>query len=417
MMKRHFERFVHLHKHALEILGGAAAIDLAILGLWILFVAGAGAAVAGVTVEKTRTTTTSTTTTTVPTATGATPGIGALAYGGNLKYVTNLNKYSMVIGSSYSSDSTLLASSAGRSLTYFDGTDIRSSYSTGVTYTDAVAHGWLLKSATGALLFNSQYSSYCADIGSTGYQAKWISNVTAYLVAHPGTDGIFIDNVLPNPKADCGAYPAKYPTTVSYSAAQVSFVKTVYTSLSAKGYYVALNGGAYTSGDPLYNDGTATLNWWKRIGPYSSGLMNENYDQTSHGLRNSATAWYGYFDSWQRLIGTAQGMGKDFIGLTKSSGMNTTTALYGKASFLLEWDGRGSVFMYICGGSCNPTNSVWTQNIGIPKSAKVAVGVGYKRSYTAGTVLVNPSPSTSQKFTVNTVAYTLAPTTARILKP
>jgi hypothetical protein len=108
-------------------------------------------------------------------------------------------------------------------------------------------------------------------------------------------------------------------------------------------------------------------------------------------------------------------MGDDFIGLEKGSSTNTTAMTYGKASFLLEWNGGGSVFMYSARGS-DPTNGAWTTNIGKPARAKVRVGAGWERAYTGGTVLVNPSASASQTFTVKGKSYTLAPTTARILK-
>jgi hypothetical protein len=70
----------------------------------------------------------------------------------------------------------------------------------------------------------------------------------------------------------------------------------------------------------------------------------------------------------------------------------------------------------IKGSSADTTNSAWTASIGTPIGAKVAVGVGYRRTYTGGTVLVNPSPSASQTFTVNGASYTLAPTTAKIIE-
>jgi hypothetical protein len=368
-----------------------------------------------VTVTTPGTTTATPTTTTSPVASG-TPGIGAICESGCLTNITDPNLYSVVIGGAWSGDvASVTEKVVGRGLSYFDGTDVKQSFSTGVPYTDALNNGWLLKSSTGALLTNSSFGSYCADVGSTGYQDEWIRNVEGYLVAHPGVDGVFIDNVLYDPKGDCGGYPAKYPTTAAWAAAMVSFVQAVYATLNAKGYYVALNAGAFKSGDSTYNDGTSTVNWWKQVGPYSSGLMNENYDQTSQGLRTSANAWYGDYDGWQRLIGTAQGMGKDFLGLTKSGGMNTTVAIYGKASFLLEWNGGGSAYLYTCGTACDPTNSAWTTDIGQPAGEKVAVGVGYERSYTNGAVLVNPSPSVSQTFTVGGVSYTLAPTTAKII--
>jgi hypothetical protein len=107
-------------------------------------------------------------------------------------------------------------------------------------------------------------------------------------------------------------------------------------------------------------------------------------------------------------------MGDDFLGKMDSKNLDPARMVYGKASFLLEWNGGGSVFMYNDTPN-DPTDPAWTTDIGLPTAAKVQIGVGWMRPYTRGTVLVNPSASTSQTFTVNGTSYTLAPTTARIL--
>ena len=143
--------------------------------------------------------------------------------------------------------------------------------------------------------------------------------------------------------------------------------------------------------------------------------MDEYYAQASnHQLRASGTAWYQLWDGWQRLIGVAQSLGDDFLGLEYNGATDTAAMTYGKASFLLEWNGGGSVFMYN-DGSTDPTNGAWTADIGTPTAQKEQVGVGWERAYSGGTVLVNPSASVSQTFTVDGTSYTLAPTTARIL--
>jgi hypothetical protein len=354
------------------------------------------------------------------TTSGGTPGIGVLAYGGNLKYVLNLNGYSMVIGSSYSSDSPLLQSTAGRGLTYFAGSDVNTTYSTGVPSSQASANGWLLYCGT-ILCTNKGFANdYIGDIGSSGYQQAFITNVENYLAAHPGTDGVFIDDVLYTATGLIGSYPNKYPSLSSWSSAQVSFVKAVYAALHSKGYYVALNASGYVPGDANSNTSANEQTFWKMVGPYSDGLMNEWYDETASGittaqLRSTGAAWYQEWDSWQQIIPLIQSMGKDFIGLTKQTCTNTTAMTYGKASFLLEWNGGGGAYIYTCGGSTDPTNTAWTKNVGTPSAAKVQVGVGWERTYTKGTVLVNPSPTASQTFSVNGTSYTLSPTTARIL--
>jgi hypothetical protein len=321
----------------------------------------------------------------------------------------------------------VLEHAAGRSLTYFDGMDVATTYSTGVPYSQALSNGWLLKDAAGNYLINSTYGTYCADVGSSGYQQAWISNVLAYLTARPGIDGVFIDNTMPDPKSECGAYPAEYPSTSAYTAAMLSFVKAVYSVLHTHGYYVALNAGAYIAGDPSYDDGSLTVNWWKELGPYADGLMNEYYDETSTSTRQSramGTAWYQHWDGWQRLIGTAQSMGDDFLGLTKQTCTDTAAMMYGKASFLLEWNGGPSAFMFTC-GTTDPANPAWTTSIGQPLGAKVQVGVGWMRHYSEGLVLLNPSPTSTQTFSLGgsyidpsgatVTSVTLQPTTAMVL--
>jgi len=370
------------------------------------------------TTTTTSTTTTAGTTTTTAASSGGGAGIGLLSYGGHLSSFSDLSQYRLVVGDAWDSDAAVLASVPGLGLAYFSGTDVNTSFSTGVPYAQALANGWLLTDASGNLLVNRTYpSNYVGDIGSAAYQQAWIANVEQYLAAHPGIDGVFIDDVLYDPKALCGTYPAKYPTTSAWAAAEVSFVKAVYAALHAKGYYVALNAGAYVSGDPTYDDGSSTISWWKQVGPYADGLMDEYYAETSNGtnqLRASGSAWYQQWDGWQRLIGVAQSMGDDFLGLEYNGATNTAAMTYGKASFLLEWNGGGSVFLYNAGAS-DPANGAWTTDIGTPAGPKQQVGVGWERPYTAGTVLVNPSPTASQTFTVGGTTYTLGPTSARIL--
>ncbi len=206
------------------------------------------------------------------------PGIGIWALGGHLAGVATPGLYSTAIAST--SDAATLAGLPGRSLAYFAGTDVNVNWSTGVPYSQALANGWLLTGSTGSLLTNTGYpSNYVGDVGSTGYQQAWITNVLAYLGAHPGLDGIFIDDMLYDLKPLAGTEAAKYPTQQQWAAATLSFAKAVGTALRSHGYYVALNASGYIPGDTNSNDGTNTVAWWKQLGPYTNGLMNEYYER------------------------------------------------------------------------------------------------------------------------------------------
>jgi hypothetical protein len=314
----------------------------------------------------------------------------------------------------------------GKSLVYFSGTDVNSRWNTGVPYAEARRHGWLLKDAAGNLLVNRRYpSNYIGDVGNAAYQRAWITNVTRILHRN-GDDGVFIDDVLYDLKPLAGTEAAKYPTQQQWAAATVSFVKAIGTALRSHGYYVALNASGYIPGDTNSNDGTNTITFWKQLGPYVDGLMNEYYDQTATTqLRATGTAWYQQWDGWQRLINTAQSMGNDFFGLMHGPVGDAHRMSYGKASFLLDWNGGGGAFIYQPGSRGDPWNGAWTRDIGRPIGPKHQVGTAWFRRYRDGIALVNPSPSTSQHLDLGRTylspagkpvsQLTLAPTTGLVL--
>lgn len=326
-------------------------------------------------------------------------------------------------------DASRAAREPGRSLVYFSGTDVNTRWSTGVPYAQARRHGWLLRSASGGLLVNRSYpSDYVADVGSPQYQQSWISNVSRFLRAHRD-DGVFIDDVLADLKPLAGVEAAAYPTQQAWAAAQLSFVRAVGTALRARGYYVLVNASGYVPGNLASDTGAATASWWRRLNPYVSGLMQEYYGETSDGsnrLRSDGAGWAQNWNGWQRLVGIAQANGRDFVGLTYGQPGDTRTMQYGKASFLLDWDGRGGAFVYEPTGGGNPWNAAWTQSLGRPTGRKRAVGSGWLRRYRGGVVLLNPSPASSQSFVLHgryvaadgSVAetVTLPPTTGLILR-
>ena len=179
-------------------------------------------------------------------------GVGLLHLGGALSNATNQSSYSDLIVSQ--SDTAAAARQPGRTLSYFSGTDVTTSWSTGVPYTQASANGWLLKNAAGAFVKNTGYNCYIGDVGNPAYQAAWATNVIAFLRANGG-EGVFIDDVLRDIKPLTGEYPAAYPNQAAWQAAMASFIASVGASLKAAGYYVLVNADGYTSGNSGSDDG------------------------------------------------------------------------------------------------------------------------------------------------------------------
>jgi hypothetical protein len=87
-----------------------------------------------------------------------------------------------------------------------------------------------------------------------------------------------------------------------------------------------------------------------------------------------------------------RGPGTDFIAGGHGIATDTTMMSYGKAAFLLKWNGGGrSVFYWMPTDTSDPWNPAWTTPIGSPSGAMSAVGTGWRRNYSDGTVIVNPN--------------------------
>jgi len=354
-------------------------------------------------------------------------GTGVSSLRAELSHFRQSGRYSMLIVPTR--EARLAAKKPGRSLVYFAGTDVNTDWNAGVPYRTALANGWLLKDGAGNLLKNLGFpDNYIGDVGNPAYQRAWLANVLEF-VRRTHVDGVFIDDVLNDLTPMAGGEAAEYPTQQAWADAELSFIRTVGSALRAKGYYVLANASAFVRGDPDSDTGATTASWWRELGPYVNGLMDESYAQDpggSYALRATGTAWYQNWDGWQQLVQVAQSMGKDFVGVTYGRGSDLATMVYAKASFLLDWNGGGGAFMYVPTDNVDPSGAIWATNIGSPLGAKRQVGAGWMRKYTGGAALVNPSPDQSQSFDLgrayvgpagNSVeTVTLSPTSAMILR-
>ena len=354
-------------------------------------------------------------------------GTGLLRIGHLLSRASGRSRAALLIVSR--AQASAAAREPGRSLVYFAGSVVCRPWSCGVPYAQAKKNGWLLADSAGkALVSRSHPSNAVADVGNPAYQRAWLRNVSRFLNAHHD-DGVFIDAVLADLVPLTGEESASYPTQRDWARAQLSFIRAVGLALRARGYYVLANASGYVPGEHASETGASTAAWWRALAPYVSGLMNEYYQEIPTGtdeLRSSGDAWTQNWTGWQRLIRVAQSHGRDFVGVTYGAPRDTRTMSYGKASFLLDWNGRGGAFVYEPTNDANPWSGVWTQTIGRPLARKRPVGVGWLRGYSRGVVLLNASPSHAQRFSLPgrynrpdgsvVTVETLPPTTGLILR-
>jgi hypothetical protein len=334
-------------------------------------------------------------------------GIGIERLGNSYASGSSYGRYSYVaVGIADAAEAGALDTT---SLVYTSGTSVPQSWTAGVPYGLALANGWLLKDAGGDPVMNLQYGRNVGDFGNRAYQEAFIGWTLAFLRENHN-EGIEIDDVVCDAAQLTHAYPAKYPNRRAWEEAQVSFVAAVGDALRAHGYYVLANATCFVRGDLGSNDGSLTASFWRRLAPHVSGLMSEYWLQLPTDpttvRRQGTDDWMYHWSTWQRLVEVAQEGGADFFALMYGSATSTSVMRYGKAAFLLDWDGRGGAFIYTPDhGTTDPWNPEWTMDIGSPSGPKQQIGVGWRRDFSAGVALVNPDRSTPQQFRLGGTYY------------
>jgi putative glycosyl hydrolase-like family 15 (GHL15) protein len=305
----------------------------------------------------------------------------------------------------------------GTSLVYMSGTSIQRSWSTGVSYADADANGWLLRSSDGAHIAGLN-GSLIADIGDRGYQDRFLTNVSTFL-RRTGSEGVFIDDVLGDPAIQTnGVYPSKYPTPEAWERAMSSFVSRVGAGLKARGHYVVVNMAKFLSGDGRSDDGTFARQFAESLAPSVSGIAVEFWLQNplDLGTRAIGSRWNEFWTGWQSIVSVAQGSGVDFFGIMYGSSRDVRAMRFGRGSFLLDWDGRGGAFAFHVTDRSDPYHEAWVRQLGLPLERKRARAPGvWQRQFERGLVIVN-AKSRSVNLRVNGIRRTIAGTDALFVR-
>jgi len=312
--------------------------------------------------------------------------------------------------------------------------DVDWSSTCGVPIAQARASGWLLTGidpATGQRVEShygscgSQYGyAIMAKIGDPGYQQAWLDTMIPYLQAHPGVDGVMLDDQNGSKAASCPAQDF-YKTDADMRNATLSFEAAVSAGLHARGYKVAGNlsildctSGLFTCGaSPC--DGTQMSWWFGQVSPYLDAASIEKWQanwQDDQRRTDSATdCGHGFWTGNQRIVAAAESHGMDFF--PNATGNDTNgTATYIRASFLLEVTRPTSTFAWSCqnnySGACDPITSVdggaWARKMGAPLGPKTVLASGaVKRLFELGEAIVNPTAAA-----VAVDGHALAPGTA-----
>lgn len=257
---------------------------------------------------------------------------------------------------------------------------------TGVSMAEAAANPeWFLTDTSGRRIEWCDYAGdWQMDVGSRSYQERWAANVAADVRAN-GWDGVFVDDANASQSWHlCGRTIAKYPTDAAYAAATRSFLAGVGPRLTSQGMLVIPN--IYLPYSP-----NALATWLDWIS-FTSGAMQEYWSKWGTGTT-------GHFagDDWtyrQQFLTATQRAGKIFLGLTYAPADDERSMRYARATFLLDWDGGESALLLESGSGVDPTAADWMTDIGSPRGPRYPVGGAWRRDYSGGTVVVNPSSGT-----------------------
>jgi hypothetical protein len=251
--------------------------------------------------------------------------------------------------------------------------------SSGVGYCWIERHhpDWLLAAAgTGRPLeFKGNPRTWETDYGNASYQRVWAQNVLTDARDH-GWDGVIVDNALTT--ADAYGIAAKYPTDTAVQAATYSALQTIGPLLHAAGVPAVFNVGYATVFPGL---------WQRWLGPVD-GLEQEFYLSYSTSPNVTGVEWSSYEDEVSSC--TAQHKKCWFHSGEDSDAVTSQTRQYALASFLLATDGQ----QYLAVGSSTSGPLEPRLALGGRLSEMFQVGTSWRRYFTQGIAVVNPSMST-----------------------
>ena len=220
------------------------------------------------------------------------------------------------------------------------------------------------------------------DVGSAGYQDQWSANVLAELKAQ-GWDGVVIDDANVDERPQLGGQTmSEYPTQPSYQAATRSFLANIGPRLTKAGFLVIPN----IQSDPVLADAKLWADWTQ----FTSGGTREYWMKWGSGADGQFGD--GGWADLMNVMDTVEREGKIFLTTTTGPAGDVRSMRWGRASFLIGWDGGPSAFSFDPNAPIDPWSADWTTDVGVPAGAKQALPGGvYRRDYTQGTAIVNTS--------------------------
>jgi hypothetical protein len=344
--------------------------------------------------------------------------LGELAVGDwQYQYLGNTKPYAYVVIQAYASSKIAgvkAANPATKVMTFFTASAVRQRTCTSATptpYLTGASMGvdycwlakyhpsWMLHNRTGGLLrFADDTTLIATDIGSVGYRQQWATDVVG-VARSLHFDGVYIDNINAYPGHGIDGQIPTY-TDQAYGAASAGFLSVVGPALHAAGLTSIANVGV----NPWvsWQVGVAT-----QMAHYVDVFNKENFSRWGNycgtpGALFSVPMSDGNppLDMMENFERTLENAGTHIsaidYGAQQPTAADYATMLYGRASFLLSWDGKpGSAYFFRTCGLNAPAYPQWMTEVGTPLGPVTNVAGCYVRLFTNGLVVLNPSTTVS----------------------
>jgi hypothetical protein len=173
---------------------------------------------------------------------------------------------------------------------------------------------------------------------------------------------------------------AKYPTWTAIQNAYEGFLAAVGPGLTGAGFLAMPNiGFPYAT--------SAYVDVYRRFISYTSGSLREYGSAWSSGQVFGGAWW----DFVHQLHQATAAVGKAFLSVDYGSTTDAAHMRYARASFLLDSSDRDSLMYTPLTAKTDPWAADWTDDVGEPVGPATNVLGVWRRDFTGGTVVVNPS--------------------------
>jgi Hypothetical glycosyl hydrolase family 15 len=266
----------------------------------------------------------------------------------------------------------------------------------GLSYCQANAHEeWFLHDEnSGERIVPGAYTSHFAmDVGNAAYQQAWLDAVLERMRDADGDGtryaGVWLDDTLLH---DAHGYLDRVAMSeAQYRAAMQSFIAYVGPRLQQEGFIVMTN---------------LALQPWDAAQRAAAMEVARNVTSVTreYFVRWGAETPLFTGNEWKQnltLMEELMATGANYQGVAYGETGDVQAQRYARATFLLGWDGEdGSSVAYRPEESSDPYMTDWTTDIGVPVGPRTQVGSGWKREFSDGIVVINPSSSGSQTFSL-----------------